>query len=101
MEKEGQTLSFLCVWDDTEERFGEIKRYKLVYHLEDDTIEIRNEMHQVGASLPPLMLKRCRLPKDYTKRNEIPDNPIGRNEEKYYIAKDLVCGKYIHVLEEN
>ena len=97
MEKEGQTLSFLCVWDDTEERFGEIKRYKLVYHLEDDTIEIRNEMHQVGASLPPLMLKRCRLPKDYTKRNEIPDNPIGRNEEKYYIATDLVCGKYIHV----
>eukprot|EP00944_MAST-04C_sp_MAST-4C-sp1_P014055 g14055.t1 len=97
MEKEGQTLSFLCVWDDTEERFGEIKRYKLVYHLEDDTIEIRNEMHQVGASLPPLMLKRCRLPKDYTKRNEIPDNPLGRNEEKYYIAKDLVCGRYINV----
>ena len=35
--------------------------------------------------------------KDYTKRNEIPDNPLGRNEEKYYIAKDLVCGRYINV----
>ena len=97
MKMEGKTLKFVCIWDNSDEMGGEVKSYQLVYFLEDDTIEMRNELVQTGAVPFPLLVKRGRLPKDFRKRNELPDNPIGRNEKKYYVAEDLLCGKYIQV----
>lgn len=94
---EGKLLKFIAVWDNSDEQNGTVKSFQLVYFLEDDTIEVRNELKQTGAVPFPLLVKRGRIPKDFTTRNEMPDLPIGRNREKYYCAEDLICGQYVHV----
>ena len=70
-----------------------------MYSLENDKIKIVRPKDVVAGvySLNSIYLDYCRLPKDFAKRDEIPDNPLGRNEDKYYIAEDLRCGEFIQV----
>ena len=89
-------LRFKCIWDDSATMYGSRKTYSMIYHLADDEIEIRNKKASAGGDPFPLLVKKGRLPRDFEKSNEISDNPIGRNEEKYYIDTDLICGNFIH-----
>ena len=89
-------LRFKAIWDDSSRMYGGRKEYSLVYYLLDDEIEIRNKKATAGGDPFPLLVKKGRLPRDFEKANEISDNPIGRNEAKYYIDTDLVLGNFIH-----
>lgn len=57
-----QTLKFHCVWDNTENLYGDRLDYSLVYNLSDDTIEI-NSMGAGKSDQFSRLLKRSRLPK--------------------------------------
>jgi EF-hand domain-containing protein 1 len=89
-------LRFKAIWDDSTSMYGSRKTYSIVYHLIDDEVEIRNKKASKGGDPFPLLVKKGRLPRDFEAANEISDNPIGRNEEKYYIDTDFICGNFIH-----
>ena len=89
-------LRFKAIWDDSSRMYGGRNEYSLIYSLVDDEIEIRNKKASAGGDPFPLLVKKGRLPRDFEKANEISDNPIGRNEAKYYIDTDLVLGNFIH-----
>merc|ERR1711968_346176 len=44
----------------------------------------------------PFLVKKGRLPRDFEAARKIPDNPLGRNETKYYTDTDLICGRFIN-----
>ena len=98
-ENSGKELKFECVFDNTDQRDGKKEKYQLVYSLENDKIKIIRPKDVVAGvySLNSVYLDYCRLPKDFAKRDETPDNPLGRNEEKYYVAEDFRCGNFIQV----
>ena len=89
-------LRFKAIWDDSTRMYGGRNEYSLIYYLTDDQIEIRNKKASAGGGPFPLLVKKGRLPRDFEAANEISDNPIGRNEAKYYIDRDLICGNFIH-----
>ena len=88
-------LRFKAIWDDSSRMYGGRNEYSLVYSLIDDEIEIRNKKASAGGDPFPLLVKKGRLPRDFEQANEISDNPIGRNEVKYYIDTDLILGNFI------
>jgi Ca2+-binding EF-hand superfamily protein len=101
MKNDGKQLKFECVWDDTDRYNGKSYKFQMVYYLEDDTIQIVRPSEKAGGNVFPVLVKRCRIPKDFTKRNEIPDNPLGRNQKKYYVAEDLKCGQFVNIFGRN
>ena len=94
---DGKTLKFECLWDDSDHIGGTKHMLQLVYYLEDDTIQLVRPVVKGGGNIFPVLIKRGRIPRDFTKSAEIPDNPLGRNEKKYYVAEDLKCGSLINV----
>ena len=98
---QGKILRFRGIWDDSEVLYGARNEYNIQYFLEDDEVEIRKRRggKKAGSSVkePTLVLKKSRLPRDFTvKDNDMPDKPLGRNEEKYYTEKDFILGNYIN-----
>ena len=94
-----QTLSFQVVWDDREKFFGDIQRFRLVYYLADDTIEVfcHHEKNS-GKGRYSKLLKRCRLAKTYANSNESSGNGNGESGHcAYYHWKDLVIGENINI----
>ena len=89
-------LRFKAIWDDSSRLYGTRNEYSFVYYLIDDEIEIRNKKASKGGDPFPLLVKKGRLPRDFEEAESIPDNPIGRNEVKYYIDTDLKCGSFIN-----
>lgn len=60
------TLKFRCIWDNTENLYGDVLEYSLQYYLSDDTIEINSiPSHLTKEANRTKLLKRSRLPRDF------------------------------------
>ena len=35
-----QTLKFRCIWDNTENLYGDVLEFSMMYYLNDDTVEV-------------------------------------------------------------
>ena len=71
LEFEGRVLRYRAVWDNRDSG-GSLDPYVIKYYLEDDTVEVI-EVHEPndGKDPFPLLLKRTKLPKNWT---EVPGN---------------------------
>lgn len=59
-----RVLRFYCLWDDTDNMFGDAREMVLHYFLADDTVEIREVIPaNSGRDAAPMFLRRQRLPK--------------------------------------
>ena len=95
---QGKILRFRGIWDDSEVLYGARNEYNIQYFLEDDEVEIRKrQAEKAGSSVKePTLVLKIRLPRDFTvKDNDMPDKPLGRNEDKYYTEKDFILGNCI------
>lgn len=94
MKFDGKVLSFEAVWDD-KSFGGELNRYKLNYHLSDDTIDVK-EIHENndGKNPFPNLLRRGKLPKT---PHMIHCPGMVKKKEEFYEPKDLILGSFIKV----
>lgn len=91
-----QTLSFQVVYDDREKLYGDIQRFRLVYHLADDFTEVFCDHDKnSGKDGYSKLLKRCRLVK--TDENNENGEDGGSGHCSYYHWKDLVIGETINI----
>jgi len=114
-------LRYTCVWDDRDTTFGELRRFKLHYHLSDDTIEILETLPpNSGRDTCSTFLSRQRLPKEIIQMGKPGDKPVrtvlnvlgnfiegGRYildslktnamNVNYYQCSDLMIGRVINV----
>lgn len=64
LEHDRHVLRFFCLWDDSENMFGDPHEMILHYFLADDTIEIREvNPPNSGRDATPIFIKRQKLPK--------------------------------------
>ncbi|KAJ8734012.1 hypothetical protein PYW07_014563 [Mythimna separata] len=104
LQYDGKVLSFDVVWDDRDSAFGELKDYKLLYFLQDDTIAIKEIHDGKGGKDPfPLLLKKTKLPKKWKEKPvSFPSTVLETTEEEvtteYYAPKDLMIGATVFVL---
>lgn len=62
-------FSFDCVFDETDRPGGELITFKMFYHLEDDTISIKElKSNQEGRDCFSMFLKKAKLPKNWKKK---------------------------------
>ncbi|XP_052753824.1 EF-hand domain-containing protein 1-like [Galleria mellonella] len=103
LEYDGKVLAFDVVWDDRESENGDLREYKLLYFLQDDTIAIKELHDGKGGKDPfPLLLKKTKLPKKWKEKPvsfpstvmEITDAEV----TEYYAPMDLIVGQTIFVL---
>ncbi|XP_032422797.1 EF-hand domain-containing family member C2 isoform X1 [Xiphophorus hellerii] len=65
LENDGKTLRFYCLWDDTDNLFGDQRELVLHYYLADDTVEIIEVIPpNSGRVHVSKFLRRCKLPKN-------------------------------------
>ncbi|XP_063967600.1 EF-hand domain-containing family member C2-like [Lytechinus pictus] len=64
LDHDRHVLRFLCVWDDRDNMFGDLREFYLHYFLADDTIEIKEIIQpNSGRDKTPMFLRRGRLSK--------------------------------------
>ena len=64
LEHDRQVLRFFGLWDDSDNEFGDIRKFVLHYYLADDTIEILEVLEpNSGRDAPSIFLKRQKLPR--------------------------------------
>lgn len=64
LQHDRQVLRFYCLWDDSDNMFGDAREMILHYFLADDTVEIREVIPaNSGRDAAPMFLRRQRLPK--------------------------------------
>lgn len=65
LENDRKVLRFSGYWDDRDSEFGDIHHLELLYHLADDTIEIKWKLPpNSGYQSNGMFLKRGKLPKN-------------------------------------
>ncbi|KAH9634053.1 hypothetical protein HF086_001255 [Spodoptera exigua] len=95
---------FDVVWDDRDSAFGELKDYKLLYFLQDDTIAIKEIHDGKGGKDPfPLLLRKTKLPKKWKEKPvAFPSTVLETTEEEvtteYYAPQDLIIGNTVFIL---
>ncbi|XP_048358965.1 EF-hand domain-containing protein 1 isoform X2 [Sphaerodactylus townsendi] len=93
-----QVLRFYAIWDDTENMFGECRRFIIHYYLADDTVEVR-ECHERnnGRDPFPVLIRRQRLPKATVEKKEtFPTCVLEISDQEvleWFTAKDFAVGK--------
>ncbi|CAG5136781.1 unnamed protein product, partial [Candidula unifasciata] len=101
-ELDRKVLRFYCVWNDSENMFGEVRPFVIHYYLVDDTLEVR-EVHQPnnGRDPFPVLIGRHRVPKN---RFAVPPSfpsivlELSEQEMKDYITpKDFRVGKTVTI----
>ncbi|XP_014861564.1 PREDICTED: EF-hand domain-containing family member C2 [Poecilia mexicana] len=122
LENDGKTLRFYCLWDDTDNLFGDQRELVLHYYLADDTIEVIEVIPpNSGRVHVPKFLRRCKLPKNapvqmkppgavtartvlnvFGTMNEgkhvvLDSCDIGAATDEFYKDCDLAIGKEINV----
>ena len=97
LENDRKVLRFFCVWDDTNDVYGNIHHMVIHYYLSDDTIEIRERLdpkhggHEQSQH-SVLFLRRCKLPKRTVK-----GFVANTNANEYYTDRDFIIGTVIHL----
>lgn len=95
------TLKFLCIWDDTENLYGDVTEYTLIYHLRDDTIEIFAVPTQnSGKEQFPRLLKRGKLPIEVGART-LEANIKLTSKEDFHHWTNLYIGVGVFVYARN
>uniref|UniRef100_A0AAY4DGB5 EF-hand domain-containing family member C2 n=1 Tax=Denticeps clupeoides TaxID=299321 RepID=A0AAY4DGB5_9TELE len=122
LDHDRNVLRFYCLWDDSENEFGDPRELILHYFLADDTIEIREVIYpNTGRDAVPKFLNRSKLPKHAPiprrQPGEVTDRtvlnvfgPVGRGgryildslktgavQEEIYKDCDLTIGGVINV----
>ncbi|KAJ0181205.1 hypothetical protein K1T71_003290 [Dendrolimus kikuchii] len=103
LQYDGKVLAFNVVWDDRDSENGELRDYKLLYFLQDDTVAIKELHDGRGGKDPfPLLLKKTKLPKKWKERPvSFPSSVMETTEEEvteYYAPRDLIVGQTIFLL---
>ncbi|XP_022820957.1 EF-hand domain-containing protein 1-like [Spodoptera litura] len=104
LQYDGKVLSFDVVWDDRDSAFGELKDYKLLYFLQDDTIAVKEIHDGKGGKDPfPMLLKKTKLPKKWKEKPvAFPSTVLETTEEEvtteYYAPQDLIVGSTVFIL---
>mmetsp|Transcript_14106 Transcript_14106/g.23465 ORF Transcript_14106/g.23465 Transcript_14106/m.23465 type:complete len:613 (-) Transcript_14106:247-2085(-) len=88
-------LKFKCLWDNTNQLYGDVMEYTLGYFLCDDSVEINsvpdpNKKEQRPAKL----LKRARLPKNFASTMALGERPT---DSKFFHWTDIHIGMYLEV----
>lgn len=121
LEHDRHVLRFFCLWDDSENMFGDPHEMILHYFLADDTIEIREvNPPNSGRDATPIFIKRQKLPKvsnDLPLPGQLADRTVlnvfgsmhtggryildslktGEINIQYYTSQDLHLGDTINV----
>ncbi|KAM3966804.1 EF-hand domain-containing protein 1 [Aphomia sociella] len=103
LEYDGKILTFDVVWDDRDSENGELREYKLLYFLQDDTIAVKELHDGKGGKDPfPLLLKKTKLPKKWKEKPVSFPSTIMETTDaevtEYYAPIDLIVGQTIFVL---
>lgn len=95
LEFDRKVLRFQCLWDDTNNTYGDVHKMEIHYYLSDDTIEIREEIPQ-GSRKPhsQVFLGRCKLPKRAVGLSTSITQPA---HVDYYTDKDFFIGTVVHL----
>lgn len=68
MENDRKVLRFSGYWDDRDSEFGDVHHLEVLYHLSDDTIEIKWKLPpNSGYNSNGMFLKRGKLPKNLSR----------------------------------
>eukprot|EP00163_Fabomonas_tropica_P034786 TRINITY_DN9832_c0_g2_i1.p1 TRINITY_DN9832_c0_g2~~TRINITY_DN9832_c0_g2_i1.p1 ORF type:complete len:713 (-),score=250.44 TRINITY_DN9832_c0_g2_i1:235-2373(-) len=88
---DGETLHFYCRWDDSDQLYGEPRKFLLQYFLADDTVEV-NEIYKPnsGYSNFPKFFRRNKLAK--STRLPQPGEKL-----EHVTMEDLAVGKEVNV----
>ena len=121
LEYDRHVLRYACVWDDRDTKFGEIRRFKLLYHLADDTIEVLEVLApNSGRESSSTFLSRQKLPMEIIHMGKPGDKPTrtvlnvignffdggryildnlktGSLTVNYYKDSDLMIGRTVNV----
>lgn len=81
-------VSFDCVWDDRSKTYGDLLKFRLIYHLCDDTVEVVSSPSAAtaGRDTHKVLLRRGKLPRDVT-----------RPSAGHYTWQDLHIGLVLNV----
>ncbi|XP_060686673.1 EF-hand domain-containing protein 1 [Hemiscyllium ocellatum] len=98
-----KVLRFYAYWNDTDNMFGECRRYVIHYYLADGTLEIRDVYEKNDGRDPfPMMVGRKRYPK--TLKDEAATFPsismeVSDQEVKeWYGPRDFIVGQSVTLL---
>ncbi|XP_055545172.1 EF-hand domain-containing family member C2 [Wyeomyia smithii] len=121
LEYDRKVLRFEGFWDDRASLFGDLHELEVLYHLSDESVEIKEKLPlNSGRESNGMFLRRGRLPKQFerlpTMGESIPVTvlnviggglkggryltdcvDIGKVNENYYKDSDLAIGKIINV----
>ncbi|XP_059504782.1 EF-hand domain-containing protein 1 isoform X2 [Stegostoma tigrinum] len=98
-----KVLRFYAYWNDTDNMFGECRRYIIHYYLADGTVEIRDVYERNDGRDPfPMMVGRRRYPK--TLKDEAANFPTISMEvadqevKEWYGPRDFIVGQPVTLL---
>nr|XP_029712249.1 EF-hand domain-containing family member C2-like [Aedes albopictus] len=121
LEFDRKVLRFQGFWDDRSSLFGDVHELEVLYHLSDDTFEIKVKLPlNSGRDSNGMFLRRGRLPKQFERLPIMGESTpvtvlnviggglkggryltdcvgIGRVDDNYYKDSDLAIGKVINV----
>lgn len=121
LQNDRKVLRFYGYWDDTMSEFGDIRELEVLFHLSDDTVEIKENLPgNSGRDSNGMFLRRGKLPKDSKELRCVGDDTYfamlnvfgkglknirymrdrldsGQNESRYYQERDLAIGNTINV----
>ncbi|XP_062554556.1 EF-hand domain-containing family member C2 [Armigeres subalbatus] len=121
LEFDRKVLRFQGFWDDRSSLFGDVHELEVLYHLSDDTFEIKEKLPlNSGRDSNGMFLRRGRLPKHFERLPVMGESTpvtvlnviggglkggryltdcvgIGRVDDNYYKDADLAIGKVINV----
>eukprot|EP01086_Lenisia_limosa_P012723 TRINITY_DN41257_c0_g1_i1.p1 TRINITY_DN41257_c0_g1~~TRINITY_DN41257_c0_g1_i1.p1 ORF type:complete len:580 (-),score=165.85 TRINITY_DN41257_c0_g1_i1:31-1770(-) len=92
LDKDRHVLRFHCVWDNTSDVYGQVRKFVLHHFLVDSTTEVRSVSEvNTGREGGPVFVRRQKLPK----KNFSVSDDVG--EVECYTAEDLRIGAEIFV----
>eukprot|EP01031_Cornospumella_fuschlensis_P027408 gene27408-33102_t len=90
-----QTLKFRCIWDNTENLYGDVLEFSMMYYLNDDTVEINSIPSALTKDgVRQKLLKRSRLPRDFHSVLNLGERPPASS---FFHWKDLYIGMQLEV----
>eukprot|EP01112_Ceratiomyxa_fruticulosa_P010612 TRINITY_DN2817_c0_g2_i1.p1 TRINITY_DN2817_c0_g2~~TRINITY_DN2817_c0_g2_i1.p1 ORF type:complete len:557 (+),score=123.32 TRINITY_DN2817_c0_g2_i1:212-1882(+) len=96
LERDGKVLRFFCVWNNSDDLYGEKRKFILHYYLVDDSVEVREEQEpNSGRGTWSVFMKKQKLPKKFTGIASI--HAHTKPEEDFYTDADFKIGETINV----
>lgn len=101
-----KTLQFRCIWDNTDQLYGDVMEFCLKYYLADDTLEIFSIPSKLSGGKDgnkSKLLKRAKLPKNFRDTmdlQKVPEDSSFFHWSDFYIGMELkVYGRYLKIMD--